>query len=144
MIGGLPRTSPLQSSGALAVNEDGRIVLGGTGNAGLFRPWLWMSKLGGAISLDDFLRAQGTYLSINATLNAPFSVSDDGTKFVGLGVSPLPSGRFGYRVDMSKVMVCHAPPGNPGNVKSISVGFPDEMLSHLEHGDTIGLCPDPQ
>jgi cysteine-rich repeat protein len=38
-----------------------------------------------------------------------------------------------------KVTLCHAPPGNPGNAHTITVGEP-AVRAHLAHGDTLGAC----
>ena len=39
-----------------------------------------------------------------------------------------------------KTVVCHIPPGNPGNAHTISVGG-NAANAHLGHGDTLGPCP---
>ena len=39
-----------------------------------------------------------------------------------------------------KVVICHYPPGNPGNRHTIDVGQP-AVSAHLAHGDTLGPCP---
>lgn len=52
------------------------------------------------------------------------------------------------RCDRDKALVCHIPPGNPGNAHSICVGQP-AVPAHLAHGDVAGACeaecpcPDP-
>ena len=39
-----------------------------------------------------------------------------------------------------KVLICHIPPGNPGNAHTISV--PQSAVpAHLAHGDSLGACP---
>jgi len=38
-----------------------------------------------------------------------------------------------------KVVICHIPPGNPGNQHTIEVGQP-AVSAHLAHGDTLGSC----
>jgi hypothetical protein len=40
----------------------------------------------------------------------------------------------------AKAVICHYPPGNPGNRHTIEVGQP-AVPAHLAHGDTLGLCP---
>jgi hypothetical protein len=45
-------------------------------------------------------------------------------------------------VDMTKVNICHAPPGNPKNAHTINVPFVGTLAEHLKHGDTIGVCRD--
>lgn len=39
-----------------------------------------------------------------------------------------------------KVTICHRPPGNPDNARTITVGEP-AASAHLGHGDTAGACP---
>ncbi len=46
---------------------------------------------------------------------------------------------FGY--GYGKVMICHAPPGNPDNQHTITIGTP-AVRAHLDHGDTLGTCPE--
>ena len=41
--------------------------------------------------------------------------------------------------DEAKVLVCHAPPGNPDNAVTIEVGE-SSVPAHLAHGDTEGAC----
>jgi hypothetical protein len=40
-----------------------------------------------------------------------------------------------------KVVICHIPPGNPDNPRTISVGEP-AVPAHLAHGDSLGPCED--
>ena len=46
----------------------------------------------------------------------------------------------GYGYGYGKVVVCHIPPGNPDNARTITVGSP-AVQAHLRHGDTLGTCP---
>lgn len=41
--------------------------------------------------------------------------------------------------DERKVTICHRPPGNPGNAKTLSVGA-SAVKAHLDHGDKLGSC----
>jgi protoheme ferro-lyase len=41
-----------------------------------------------------------------------------------------------------KYVVCHRPPGNPGNAHTIEVGSRQALRAHLRHGDTMGPCDD--
>ncbi len=48
-----------------------------------------------------------------------------------------------YQLDQlpaGKVVICHIPPGNPGNRHTIEVGEP-AVPAHIAHGDTLGPCP---
>ena len=38
-------------------------------------------------------------------------------------------------------VICHHPPGNPDNSRTISVGSEAAVQVHLNHGDTRGPCP---
>jgi len=40
-----------------------------------------------------------------------------------------------------KVEVCHAPPGNPDNAKTITIDN-SAVDAHLAHGDSLGECPE--
>ena len=40
-----------------------------------------------------------------------------------------------------KVIVCHIPPGNPGNAHTICVSY-NAVAAHLAHGDYLGNCGD--
>jgi streptogramin lyase len=39
-----------------------------------------------------------------------------------------------------KIAICHRPPGNPANAKTISIGYLSAR-DHLAHGDLVGPCP---
>lgn len=39
----------------------------------------------------------------------------------------------------NKVLVCHVPPGNPGNAHTICVSY-NAVAAHLAHGDYLGEC----
>jgi hypothetical protein len=48
-----------------------------------------------------------------------------------------------YQLDKlppGKAVICHYPPGNPGNRHTIEVGQP-AVSAHMAHGDTLGPCP---
>ena len=38
-----------------------------------------------------------------------------------------------------KVLICHKPPGNPGNGQDIWVS-PNAVAAHMSHGDMMGSC----
>ena len=39
----------------------------------------------------------------------------------------------------TKATICHTPPGNPSNTRTITIGQP-ALKAHLDHGDTLGEC----
>jgi len=44
-------------------------------------------------------------------------------------------------VSTTKVDVCHRPPGNPANAKTINIGLSAVKAHVNNHGDTLGACP---
>ena len=38
-----------------------------------------------------------------------------------------------------KVMICHIPPGNPSNPRTLIVSE-GALQAHLDHGDSLGMC----
>jgi hypothetical protein len=52
-------------------------------------------------------------------------------------VTPTPAAT---QAQANKVTICHRPPGNPDNARTLSVGAP-AVPAHLAHGDTLGPCP---
>jgi hypothetical protein len=42
-------------------------------------------------------------------------------------------------IDISKVSVCHAPPGQPENARTLNVGW-ESIGDHVGHGDFLGTC----
>jgi hypothetical protein len=108
-------------------------------DSGLKAGFIWTPKLG-IVSLKDFLTVQGMRVDDEVTLAAPISMSASGKRIAGSGFL-LPSGTFfGWVLDIPKVTICHAPPGNPNNVHTVQVDFPDSLEDHLAHGDTVGPC----
>ncbi len=49
------------------------------------------------------------------------------------------NGGTGFSAGGSKIMICHVPPGNPQNPRTIGISF-NALPAHLTHGDTIGPC----
>jgi hypothetical protein len=45
-----------------------------------------------------------------------------------------------FNEEGGKAIICHYPPGNPGNRHTIEIGQP-AVPAHLAHGDTLGPCP---
>jgi uncharacterized membrane protein len=121
-----------------AISNNGKVAVGmaGTRLTGTF-PFFW-SEATGTVDFQLFLVAQGLdelYFWYLAQNNA---VSADGMIIGGFGYNP--DGLMeGYIVDMHKVWVCHMPPGNPENARTLGVEF-DSVGDHLAHGDFLGTC----
>jgi hypothetical protein len=45
----------------------------------------------------------------------------------------------GYIVDISKLWVCHVPPGQPENARTLGIGI-ESAADHVAHGDFLGTC----
>jgi hypothetical protein len=141
----MDKIAPNGIAGATAISDDAQVIagIGGStsldpGDLGGRKLFLWTPELG-SVDFVQFLQSQGTFLDGYILSYVP-SMSSDGTTLVGSGVAPNVQG--GWIVRMSKVNICHAPPGNPGKAHTINVPFRGTMSEHLSHGDTIGVCSD--
>jgi hypothetical protein len=141
----MDKIAPHGVAGGTAISDDAGVIagIGGStstdpGDLGGRKLFLWTSELG-SVDLAQFLQSQGTWLDGWFLTHVP-SMSSDGTTLVGSGSGPNVQG--GWILRMTKVNICHAPPGNPRNAHTINVPFVDEMAEHLKHGDTIGVCTD--
>lgn len=141
----LDRTAPRFTAIALSASDNGKVVGGLGGSTNLFpgdpsgnRAFMWTPELG-TVDFENFLMAQGTFFE-GWILWSTASISADGTTHVGTGVSQR--GAAGWKIELDKVNVCHAPPGSLKNAKTINVPFLGAMGEHLKHGDTVGVCRD--
>lgn len=57
--------------------------------------------------------------------------------------TPLLVNQTAEGVAADKVEICHVPPGNPDNARTISVSA-NALAAHLAHGDTEGACEEIQ
>jgi hypothetical protein len=122
-----------------ALSGDGSVMAGFSGSPWFSfqpMPFIWTKQLG-AVSLDDFVKHQGTAMEQWYSLWTPMAVSDDGSTIAGWGVGFQWYG--GWVLDMKKVFVCHASPGH--KAETIRVAFPKAFDEHLADGDTPGRCP---
>lgn len=122
-----------------ALSGDGSVMAGFSGSPWFSLqplPFIWTKQLG-AVSLDDFVKHQGTAMEQWSSLWTPMAVSDDGSTIAGWGVGFQWYG--GWVLDMKKVFVCHASSGH--KAETISVAFPKAFDEHLADGDTPGRCP---
>ena len=139
----LDRVGPRFTAAALAASDNGKVVGGLGGSFSMFpgdvrghRAFMWTPELG-SVDFENFLQSQGTFFE-GWILWSTASIDADGTTHIGTGAGPR--GAAGWKIDLDKVNICHAPPGNPRNTQTISVPFVDIMADHLAHGDTIGVC----
>ncbi|HVP67170.1 MAG TPA: hypothetical protein VMT17_07890 [Anaeromyxobacteraceae bacterium] len=127
---------------AYALSRDGSVMAGFAGDPWFSvspGPFLWTREMG-AVSLDAFLRQQGTAMDQYLSLWTPMAMSDDGTVLAGWGMG------FqywaGWVLQIPKAFVCHLGKGERGIGHTVSAAFPAEFDEHLRHGDAVGPCPD--
>jgi hypothetical protein len=53
-----------------------------------------------------------------------------------VGVLAVATLSFSFKAPLTKVTVCHTPPGNPGNCHEIEVSM-NALQAHLDHGDAL-------
>jgi hypothetical protein len=134
-----PAFPNVSNTNPYALSGDGSVMAGYSGNPFFdfpTGPFLWTQQLG-TVSLDDFVKHQGTAMEQWYSLGSPSAISDDGTTIAGVGTGFQFYG--GWVLDMKKVFVCHATPGQKPH--TISVEFPEAFDKHLAEGDTAGRCP---
>jgi len=119
------------------ISDDGNVVVGAYGWWIYSFPVIWIRDAG-TIDLQLFLVSQGLDELWFWYMTAANSVSADGTIIGGAGNNPE-NWLEGWVVDISKIKICHAPPGNPGNERTISIGM-DSISDHMAHGDFLGTC----
>ncbi|MFO1394959.1 MAG: hypothetical protein U1F09_14465 [Steroidobacteraceae bacterium] len=92
----------------------------------------------GWMQLSKFLQSQGVLEATNWVFLGA-RVSGNGKVLYGTAF-PLASNYYqGFRISLDQVFVCHA--DKSGSRTTLQVSFPDQMDTHLKHGDAIGLCP---
>ena len=139
----LPDYTPL----ATDVSDNGSVIVGVANPFDFFLPRraiLWTQPTG-FLDFQEFLARQGTFAP-EWSLAVAGTVAGDGRTVGGYGYSPYAI--QGYVVKMPRVVMCHASSGHPGGGylshhnqrKTIDVAFPEDLASHLAHGDTIGVC----
>ncbi len=133
-----PLNSDASPLNPYALSGDGSVMTGFSGSPWFSiqpLPFIWTKELG-AVSLDDFVKRQGTAMEQWSSLWAPGSISDDGGTIAGTGLGYQYYG--GWVLDLHKVFVCHVTPGY--KPQTISVDFPKAFDQHLAAGDTPGRC----
>jgi hypothetical protein len=136
-IGIPPFGNPNDSWTPFAISDNGKTVVGRYGWWIYSYPTLWTEETG-TLDLQYFLIAQGFDEMWFWGLTDLTSVSSDGTIVAGHGYNPE-GWLEGYVIDISKVKICHAPPGNPDNARTLSIGW-DSIGDHIAHGDEVATC----
>jgi hypothetical protein len=122
-----------------ALSADGTVMTGFSGSPWFSwnpAPFIWTKELG-TVSLDAFVKSQGTAMEQYTSLWTPLALSDDGATIAGYGLGTQYFA--GWVLDMHKVFVCHAT--GSGKPVSVLVDFPKAFDQHLANGDTPGRCP---
>lgn len=122
----------------LDLTDDGTMAVGRWGFGPFSNATIW-TEATGIIDMNQFLIDQGrTEIFEGWLLNQVNSVSADGTIIAGFGANP-DGWTEGFVIDMSKVSVCHAPPGNPASARTLNIAF-SSIGDHVAHGDFLGTC----
>ena len=120
------------------VSADGKTAVGRAGDffTGTV-PMFWREGVG-TVDLQLFLIAQGLDELYFWGLLQASAVSADGTVMGGYGIDP--DGRIqGWIVDISKLWVCHTPPGHPEDARTLGIDIAG-AADHVAHGDFLGTC----
>lgn len=121
-----------------AVSEDGTITGGRFGFGPFSSATIW-TEATGIINLNQFLIDQGR----TEPFDGWFMVQVNDMANGRLAVWAAAPGNFFANqtviIDMSKVSVCHAPPGQPENARTLNIGW-ESMGDHVGHGDFLGTC----
>jgi hypothetical protein len=120
------------------ISDDGKTVVGRVGNPAFGAiPFFWNEGTGSQ-DIQLFLVQQGLDELFFWNLLDVHDVSADGTIMAGRGINP--DGRVeGFIVDIEKLWVCHAPPGNPAGARTLGINL-GAAGDHVAHGDFMGTC----
>jgi hypothetical protein len=137
--GQLPGAFFLDQGFNFAVSEDGMTTGGRFGFGPFSSATLW-TEATGIINLNQFLIDQGR----TEPFDGWFLVQvNDMSEDYRLAVwAAAPGSFFGNQtviIDIGKVSVCHAPPGNPENARTLNIGW-ESVADHVAHGDFLGVC----
>jgi hypothetical protein len=94
---------------------------------------------GQTIARTGDLEVQGD-LKEASLLRYQFCVDKDGVGEIGRIIVVYQFDELPQTATTGKAVICHYPPGNPGNRHTIEVGLP-AVTAHMAHGDTQGPCP---
>jgi hypothetical protein len=123
------------------ISANGKTIGGRVGNPFFGAIAFFWTESMGTQDLQLFLVQQGLdelFFWYFGDRSAVFDVSADGKILGGTAVNP--DNQFeGFIVDISKVWVCHVPPGHPENARTLGISS-DDAADHLAHGDFLGTC----
>jgi len=121
---------------ASAVDADGGVIVGRSTNKnlGTMTPTIWTSGLHWT-DLNQFLAAQGVNTS-GSTISIGMAMTPNGQTIIGWAGAQI--GYLGWVLKTPTSVVCHT---QSSPAQTLVVSFPDELNTHLGHGDTLGPCP---
>ena len=94
----------------------------------------WTSDIDGSIGVGGSWSM--STLSVGThTITATVSDSDFNTSTISITIT------IGTIIEESTTLICHFPPGFPGNHHDLKIG-PSALLAHKAHGDKLGSCED--
>ena len=132
-----PGASPYDSWTPFRISDDGSTVVGRYGWWIYSYPTVW-TEATGTLDLQFFLIGQGLDDLWFWYLRNASAVSADGTIIAGDGYNP----DFwieGFRLDMTKVSLCHMPGGDFSKARTLTVAL-ESAGDHMAHGDPLMTC----
>ena len=143
--GQLPGAFFLDAGFNFAVSEDGRTAGGRFGFGPFSSATLW-TETTGIINLNQFLIDQGRtepfdgWFMVQVNDISGTGAGDDVVRLVVWAANPdFFLGNQTVLIDISRVKVCHAPPGNPANKRTLVTSW-GSVEEHVGHGDFLGSC----
>jgi hypothetical protein len=143
--GQLPGAFFLDAGFNFAVSEDGRTAGGRFGFGPFSSATLW-TETTGIINLNQFLIDQGRtepfdgWFMVQINDISGTGAENDVIRLVVWAANPdFFLGNQTVLIDISKVKVCHAPPGNPANQRTLVISW-GSVEEHVGHGDFLGSC----
>lgn len=127
---------PTANAGADTIlTAPGCVDLAGSASGGTL-PYTFLWSTGDTVAAITVCDSVTTTYTLLVTDSNGCTASDDVTvTFITIPPSAV--------CDSPKVLVCHIPPGNPGNAHTICISL-SALPAHLAHGDSVGPCPNGQ
>jgi hypothetical protein len=132
-----PDASPYDSWTPYRISDNGKTAVGTYGWWIYSYPTVW-TEATGTLDLQWFLIGQGLDDLWYWYLRTASVVSADGTIIGGDGYNP-DYWIEGYRLDMSKVSICHMPGGDFDKARTLTISL-DSVGDHVAHGDPLMTC----
>ena len=93
-----------------------------------------------SVSYDSYVKSVGGHVtSVNSEINTERTNSEINTERTNSEINTETVETVEVNATKDWALICHRPPGNPNNQKTLKVGAP-AVQAHLNHGDHLGEC----